>query len=157
MSKDIHLHLHFKHVPFSELNEEQKNLVEKCVEKSHLGAYAPYSGFKVGAAALLESGEIVMGSNQENMAYPSGLCAERTLIFYCGSQFPEEKITKLAVYTPSFENQEELPYPCGACRQVLMETERRQTSPIEILMINKAKEILLAENAEMLLPLPFKF
>ena len=118
-------------------------------------AYAVYSHFQVGAALLLENGEIVTGSNQENSAYPSGLCAERTAIFYANAQYPESAVTMMAI--AAFTNGEFLPEPitpCGACRQVLLESENRYDKDIEIILHGTEKTYIL-RNAKQLLPLSF--
>jgi cytidine deaminase len=95
-------------------------------ETARKNAYAPYSKFLVGAALELENGKIITGSNQENAAYPSGLCAERTAIFYAGAQFPNQKILKMAISAGSQENVLNRPIPpCGACRQALIEYEQK--------------------------------
>jgi cytidine deaminase len=141
---------------FDELESNVKNLVNESIKATE-SAYAPYSKFKVGAAALLEKGKIVIGSNQENAAYPSGLCAERVALFACGANFKDQKITHLSVYVESFENPSEIPMPCGGCRQVINQSEFRQDSAIKILLVTKNKDIYIAENSEQLLPFPFRF
>ncbi|MFY0672230.1 MAG: cytidine deaminase [Bacteroidia bacterium] len=141
---------------FEELNQNLKELVNESISATE-SAYAPYSNFKVGAAALLKSGTIVIGSNQENAAYPSGLCAERVALFACGANYKEQKITHLSVYVESFENPNEIPMPCGGCRQVINQSEFKQRSEIKILLVTKNKDIYMAENSEQLLPFPFRF
>ena len=138
----------------NELDAELKLLSEKAVEVID-NAYAPYSKFNVGAAVLLENGEIITGTNQENAAYPSGLCAERTAIFYANSKFPNIAVKAIAVSAK--KNGELLSQaipPCGACRQVLLETENRFKTDIKVLMISK-NSVLTIENAKSLLPLSF--
>jgi len=106
-----------------ELSETQVTLINKAI-KAAGSAYAPYSKYYVGAAVLLGNGEIITGNNQENAAYPSGLCAERVAIFYAGSQFPDVPATSIAIV--AIQNgsiQEEPVTPCGGCRQVLCEKE----------------------------------
>lgn len=118
-------------------------------------AYAVYSNFQVGAALLLENGEIVTGSNQENSAYPSGLCAERTAIFYANAQYPDSAVIMMAI--AAFTNGSFLPEPitpCGACRQVLLESENRYNKNMEIILYGTEKTYIL-ENAKQLLPLSF--
>jgi cytidine deaminase len=120
-------------------------------------AYAPYSNFFVGAAVLLDNGEVVTGNNQENASYPSGLCAERTAIYFAGSKYPEAKILSIAI-TASSQNQETstpIP-PCGACRQAISEYEVKQNSPIEIYFMGKTGEIIKSESLANLLPFVFK-
>ena len=103
-----------------ELSEELQGLMKQAVEVRDK-AYAPYSKFKVGAAILLDNGEVVVGSNQENASYPSGLCAERTAVYYAGAKFPESKILKIAITARSLNQEVTKPVPpCGACRQALI-------------------------------------
>lgn len=131
-------------------------LMDEAIE-ARKKAYAPYSKFKVGAAILLENGKVVTGSNQENASYPSGLCAERTAIYYAGAKYPKSKILKMAV-TASSQNQETskpIP-PCGACRQAISEYEVKQNSPIEIYFMGKTGEVLKSESLANLLPFVFK-
>ena len=119
-------------------------------------AYAPYSKFKVGAAILLDNGEVVLGSNQENAAYPSGLCAERVAIFYAGSMYPDAKIVQMAITAASDTNKTESPIPpCGACRQSIAEYEIKQESPIEIYFMGESGAIYKSNSLKNLLPLMF--
>ena len=119
-------------------------------------AYAPYSHFQVGAAALLEDGTIVTGTNQENAAYPSGLCAERTTLFYANSQYPDLSVKALAITarTPDGELCHTPLTPCGACRQVMVETEKRYGKLMRVLLCG-SEEVYIAESARSLLPLSF--
>ena len=117
-------------------------------------AYAPYSNFHVGAAALLDNGEIITGSNQENAAYPSGLCAERVALFHAGHQYPTVPVVALAIAAATNGRQVESISPCGACRQVLLETEQRFGRPMKIILCG-TKEMMVAQSAESLLPLCF--
>jgi cytidine deaminase len=108
--------------------EEIQSLMNQAIEISK-NAYAPYSKFRVGAAILLDNGKIVLGSNQENAAYPSGLCAERVAIFQAGAIYPDAKIVKLAITAASDTNPTLSPIPpCGACRQSIAEYEFKQNS-----------------------------
>ena len=139
---------------YNELTEIQKKLVEQAKEAC-LRAYAPYSQFNVGAAALLDNGEIVAGSNQENAAYPSGTCAERTTLFYAGAQYPDNAVTKLAIAAYKGDAYTKTPTaPCGACRQVILETEHRYNTPIEIILYGEEKTYIIT-SIESLLPLCF--
>lgn len=139
---------------YNELDAGQKKLVD-AAKDAVTRAYAPYSHFSVGAAALLDGGVVVTGNNQENAAFPSGICAERTTLFYAGAQYPRCAVRKLAIaamkdgaYTP-------LPTaPCGACRQVILETENRYGSPVEILLYGVEKTYIIASVKD-LLPLSF--
>lgn len=119
-------------------------------------AYAPYSNFHVGAALLLEDGTIVKGSNQENAAYPSGLCAERTAIFAAGATFPNKKVSMIAVAAKRKGENFFLPAnPCGACRQVISEYESKQQQPIKIIMEGGQGKIYICDSINVLLPLKF--
>lgn len=138
-----------------ELSENDRHLLQEAMEATKT-AYAPYSNFKVGAAVLLDNGIIVKGSNQENAAYPSGLCAERVALFSAGSQHPGVKIKAIAV--TAFLNNELTPHPvspCGDCRQVMAECEHRYRTDIRFIMIDTNKKILIAENVKSLLPFMF--
>ncbi len=137
------------------LPEEEKRLLEKAVEAVNK-SYAPYSEFHVGAAVLLENGEVISAGNQENAAYPSGLCAERVALFYAKSQYPDVKVKSIAVTARSdnFSIEGPLP-PCGACRQVIAETEKRQDSPIDILMAGEKGPVHKVTGIESLLPFTF--
>lgn len=138
----------------SELTSEEATLLVKASEATRC-SYAPYSHFHVGAAVLLENGEIICGSNQENAAYPSGLCAERVALFYANSHFPNVAIRAIAVYSSvnGVENSDPT-YPCGACRQVLLECENRSGQPIKVIM-GSAQKIQIVHSVSDLLPLAF--
>jgi cytidine deaminase len=124
-------------------------------KKAAKDAWAPYSGFKVGAAVLLENGEIIVGSNQENAAYPSGLCAERVALFSAHTQFPNKKVICMVVCAFKDGVLIDQPVtPCGSCRQVMVESNRRFGSPHKLIMHGKAKTIVVANSNE-LLPLMF--
>ena len=120
-------------------------------------AYAPYSMFRVGAAVLLDNGEIITGSNQENAAYPSGLCAERVVLFYAGSKYPDAKIKSLAIaaVAENFEFNNPVT-PCGACRQVMSEYEQKQNEPFKVLMQGNAGKVHVVDSVSQVLPLQFK-
>jgi len=139
----------------SELSAEERALLDDATEAIKT-SYAPYSQFRVGAAVLLESGKVVKGSNQENTAYPSGLCAERVAIFAAKAKYPNEKIRAIAVtaQTSNFEVDKPIT-PCGACRQVIAETEKRQKSKLKILMKGHSGPIISVDGVEILLPLMF--
>ncbi|WP_306353136.1 cytidine deaminase [Flavobacterium sp. '19STA2R22 D10 B1'] len=138
-----------------ELSVEDKSLMLEAVE-IRKKAYAPYSRFRVGAAVLLDNGEIVVGSNQENAAYPSGLCAERVAIFYAGAIYPEAKILKLAISATSDDKVVTSPIPpCGACRQSLVEYEYKQDVPFSIYFMGETGEIYKSDSVKNLLPFVF--
>lgn len=120
-------------------------------------AYAPYSGFSVGAAVKLENGETLSASNQENAAYPSGLCAERTVLFFANSNYPDVPIVKMVLVAFDKGELTTSPvYPCGACRQVMMETQDRFKKKIEVWMAGRDK-IHMVNSIDPLLPLKFTF
>jgi len=138
-----------------ELNDQTKKLFEEAffVRKS---AYSGYSNFSVGASVLLENGEILSGSNQENSSYPSGLCAERTVLFYANSKYPNTKIKEIVVVAGSNEKINEIPVaPCGACRQVISEYETKQNSNIGLYFMGEKGKIVYTDSINNLLP--FKF
>lgn len=139
---------------YSELVEEDKILVDKAkamTEKS----YAPYSKFHVGAALLLSNGKIVCGSNQENAAFPTSTCAERTTIFYAHSKYPEARFEKLAIAASSDGKFTENPVtPCGACRQAILEYEKFGGRPIKIYLYGE-KCVYVVNGITALLPLQF--
>ena len=138
-----------------ELPKDVQNLMDQAVE-IRKKAYAPYSQFRVGAALLLDNGKIVLGSNQENAAYPSGLCAERVAIFYAGSMYPEAKILKIAITAASDTNQTKAPIPpCGSCRQSIAEYEIKQETPIEIYFMGEIGSIYQSASLKNLLPFMF--
>jgi len=118
----------------SELSKEDQQLISQA-EEAYKNAYAPYSHFHVGAVALLDNGKTVVGNNQENVAYPSGLCAERVALFSVGANYPEATVKTLAIAAKGdLVDKDAVLSPCGACRQVIFESEKRQNSPIRILV-----------------------
>jgi cytidine deaminase len=140
---------------FGELSEDEQNLVE-AAQKVATAAYAPYSGFFVGAALLLEDGTVVSGSNQENVAFPSGICAERTAMFWAGANYPGKAIVKMAIYAQSNDFLVETPvYPCGSCRQVMSEYERIGKHPIRILMVAATGKTHAVNGLINILPVAF--
>ena len=152
--KDLNIQTIIKVCQYDELSDQDKQLIDKAKEMTQ-HSYAPYSKFKVGAAALLANGAIVTGSNQENAAYPSGLCAERTTLFYANSQYPDQAVLTLAIAARTEQDFIDNPIPpCGACRQVRLETETRYKHPVRILLYGK-KEIYLIKGIRDLLPLSF--
>ncbi len=140
---------------FDELDLEFQQLINKAKDQIQK-AYAPYSGFHVGAAVQLDNGEIFTGSNQENSAYPSGLCAERVAMFYANSQYPDIAVKSIAIAAHTNGNFLKEPItPCGSCRQVLLETEMRFEKNIKILLYG-TENIYMIENVRQLLPLCFE-
>ena len=140
---------------FNDLTDSDKNLI-RIAKNSLKSAYAPYSGFLVGASVLLENGEVISGNNQENVAYPSGLCAERVAIFYASSEFPNDKIKAIAVTAISkkFEIKDVIS-PCGACRQVISEYEVKQNENIRVLLHQANDTVINLNSISELLPLMF--
>ena len=139
----------------SELPEEIVNLMQYAIE-ARKKAYAPYSKFHVGAAILLDNNEVVTGNNQENASYPSGLCAERTAIYYTGAKYPNAKILKMALIAGSIEHETNVPIPpCGACRQAIAEYEIKQDHPIEIYFMGESGKVVKSNSLANLLPLIF--
>jgi cytidine deaminase len=137
-----------------ELDEADKVLVKAAREASS-GAYAPFSGFSVGAAVLLANGEIITGNNQENTAFPSGLCAERVAVFFANARYPDVPIVAVAIASSvAGKPSEKCVYPCGACRQVLLQSELRFGNKMRVLMAG-AGEIHATDSAGDLLPLSF--
>ena len=154
--KEKKIQLSFITAHISELSENEQQLVENA--KSALKtAYAPYSGFLVGSSVLLENGEIINGSNQENVAYPSGLCAERVALFYAGARYTNIKVKTIAVsvLSKNFEVNDVIS-PCGACRQVMAEYEEKQEEAIKVILHSPTDEVLIANTVEDLLPFMFK-
>ncbi|MFB9108922.1 cytidine deaminase [Flavobacterium gyeonganense] len=138
-----------------ELPNDIQDLMIQAVE-IRKKAYAPYSKFRVGVALLLDNGKIILGSNQENAAYPSGLCAERVAIFHAGSIYPEAKILKMAITAASDLNQTHAPIPpCGSCRQSIAEYEIKQDTPIEIYFMGEIGVIYQSASLKNLLPFMF--
>jgi len=138
-----------------ELTAEERELVLASQEMT-ANAYAPYSGFFVGAAVLLGNGEIVTGSNQENAAYPSGLCAERVAVFAASSRFPGVPMRMVAISTKTSAAEMSHPVaPCGACRQVILEYEELQQKPIRLLLSSETGKTIIVERIRDLLPLAF--
>lgn len=139
----------------NDLPSEIQLLMNKAVE-IRKNAYAPYSKFRVGAAILLDNDKIVLGSNQENAAYPSGLCAERVAIFQAGAIYPNAKILKIAITAASDNNPTLSPIPpCGSCRQSIAEYEFKQEEPIELYFMGESGEVYRSNSIANLLPLSF--
>ena len=152
--REINLSTKIAVYPLAECSDIEKKLItaaKHATEKS----YAPYSNFKVGAALLLKNGEIITGNNQENAAYPSGLCAERVAVFYANSVYPDQKIEAIAI--AAWANNtftKDAITPCGGCRQVLLEAENRFSAPMRILMYSE-EGIYVVNTIKTLLPLSF--
>ncbi|WP_282017386.1 cytidine deaminase [Salegentibacter mishustinae] len=138
-----------------ELPETIQDLMKEAV-LARDNAYAPYSQFKVGAALVLDNQEVVTGSNQENASYPSGLCAERTAIYYAGARYPEAQIENIAISAKSMKHKVDAPVPpCGACRQALVEYEVKQKAEIAVYFMGESGKVMKANSIKDLLPLIF--
>lgn len=134
----------------SELDPQDSELVDRAKQACQT-AYAPYSKFRVGAAARLKSGKIIAGSNQESEVFPSTLCAERTLLYYHGANMPDDPIVTLAIASVPGERE---CYPCGGCRQTINDVQKRQGSPLRVIMCGD-KSCSIIDNANYLLPFTF--
>ena len=138
-----------------ELTAEERHLVELAIEATNR-SYAPYSHFRVGAAVRLANGIEIIGCNQENAAYPSGLCAERTALFSAGAQYPDEPVEMLAIAARGTDGEltEEPTGPCGSCRQVIIESETRSRRRMKILLYG-SKYVYVIDGIGQLMPLSF--
>lgn len=138
-----------------QLSETEQQLCRKAVEATY-SSYAPYSTYHVGAAIRLANGSIVAGANQENASYPCGTCAERTALHYAQSAHPTEPIEAIAIAaeTKASDTAAPPPYPCGLCRQALVEAERRQDAPIKVIVVTSEKALVFS-SASCLLPFAF--
>lgn len=140
---------------WNELTKEEQSLAEQAKEAT-LGSYSPYSKFAVGAALLLANGMVVKGSNQENVSYPCGLCAERTALFYANATYPDQPVVMLAIAAQNSEGFLSSPItPCGACRQALLETENRFGVKMRVILYG-TERIYRVESIASLLPLQFE-
>jgi len=139
----------------NELSETERLMIEKAILICE-NAYSPYSSFKVGATLLLSNGEFVSGSNQENIAYPSGICAERVALFSAGSNFSNESIVSIVIVSKGeLLKMGQILSPCGACRQVLLESEFRQSKPIRVILTNPSGRVVVFSSVVDLLPFAF--
>ena len=137
--KEIVLQTNIKACTLDELSAQDREIVE-VARKATANSYAVYSGFNVGAAVRLSDGTVVSGTNQENAAYPSGLCAERTTIFWANSQYPDKAVEVLAIAARTSQGELERPIsPCGACRQVMAQYQLKSGIPMRILLVGAHK------------------
>lgn len=134
--------------------DEQLSLLEQEAYEAARKAYAPYSRFKVGAAVLLSNGIVVTGSNQENAAYPSGSCAERTALFYAGAQYPKASVVMIVIVAENEQGRIQNISPCGACRQVMAEVSSRQKAAFAVALCGTDKATVIKNNWDLL---PFSF
>jgi len=140
---------------WKELPDSEYILIEKAYEASK-DAYAPYSNFRVGAAVLLADGTIVKGNNQENIAYPSGLCAERVALFYAGANYPNTVVKTIVVLAQGdLVAEDECVSPCGSCRQVIAESESRQNEAIRIILVAQDGKTWIFNSIKDILVFPF--
>ena len=154
--KEIKIYSNFK--VFDSINELPSQIIQlfKEAKLTRESAYSEYSEFSVGAAVLLENGEIICGSNQENASYPSGLCAERTALFYANSKYPKIKIREIAIIAGSINKINNNPVaPCGSCRQVISEYQTKQNADIGLYFMAEKGKIIYTDSINNLLP--FKF
>ena len=152
--KEIDLHIKIGFAQMDELQADDRELVEKAIAATN-NSYAPYSKFYVGAAVRLADGSIVIGANQENAAFPSGLCAERTALFAAQANHPDQSVLTLAIAARNENGLLDEPIsPCGACRQVILGVEDRYKQPIRILLYG-TKGVYMVDSVKDLLPLCF--
>lgn len=151
--KEQQMQIRYAVLAVSELEGEDLRLYRAAWEASGR-AYAPYSRFRVGAAALLGDGTVVTGANQENAAYPSGLCAERVALFSAGADYPDVPVVALAVIARTDDGAREAVSPCGACCQVLTESEARSRRPMRVLLCGR-DTVRVLESVSSLLPFSF--
>lgn len=145
------INISYEHCSIDELSPAEQEVVQAAFGATSK-AYAPYSGFKVGAAIRLRSGKILTAANCESEVFPSGLCAERSLLYSYATNHAEDIIELMAIASDPSERE---CYPCGACRQVMLDAERRQQNPIRIIMAGGGTASVV-ESAEVLLPFTFK-
>ncbi len=153
--KDLTITTAIKVAHYNELDNIEQKLIDIAREATNR-SYAPYSHFCVGAAILLDNGEIVAGANQENVAYPSGTCAERSACFYAHAQYPEAKFVSIAISARDTSGKEiARPIsPCGSCRQALLEYETLAGHNVKVLLSGR-EEIYILPSIKSLLPLAF--
>ena len=156
MPQELHLHISLHvYASLEELPEAGRQLMHQARQAAEK-AYAPYSNFLVGTALLLSDGSVVTGNNQENAAYPSGICAERTALFAMSSQKPDAEVTLMAIAARRRDNPDFLPVTsCGACRQVMSEYEQKQGRSMQVLMQGPDNTFYLCHTVQDLLPLQF--
>lgn len=152
--KEITLETKVKIVTAEELSAEYKELADTALAVTK-DAYAPYSNFLVGAAVLLDNGQVVTGTNQENVAYPSGLCAERVALFSANTHYPHAKVLAIAIAATTDGKPVEMVSPCGGCRQVMQEVENRFQHPMQVILCG-AEKFYIVEKATSLLPIAFE-
>ena len=154
--KKVERSISYTEYPSKEELSKEESLLLSEAQKATEGSYSPYSHFAVGAAVLLENGEIIRGSNQENAAYPVGLCAERVALFYASHKYPDIAVKAIAITAKSVEHPVEDPIkPCGSCRQVMSETEYRFKHKMKIILKGETDKVIIFDGTENLLPFSF--
>lgn len=153
--KELDIRTLIHEVQMDELTSDERTLIEMAIEGTNR-SYAPYSNFHVGAAIQLENGVRFIGCNQENAAFPAGICAERSAIFAAGAQYPDQPVTMLAITARGKDGEviAEPASPCGTCRQVLIETETRFHNPVRILLYGRNR-VYVVDSIKQLMPLSF--
>ncbi|MBQ6652313.1 MAG: cytidine deaminase [Prevotella sp.] len=152
--KELNIEIKLRQCQIDELAPADRELVEKAIEAT-ANSYAPYSHFNVGAAIRLDDGRVMIGANQENAAFPCGLCAERTAIFAAQAQCPDQPITAIAIAAKNQSGLLSTPIsPCGQCRQVMLEIEDRYKRPLRILLYGTSG-IIVVDSTKDLMPLSF--
>ncbi len=151
--KELNISIQYQQFSLGELKKKDRESLDYARIMSEK-AYAPYSKFFVGASVLLENGKLIGGNNQENAAYPSGLCAERVALFSAKSNFPTISVESVSVFIPAISGST-IPSPCGACRQVISEVQFAQEAPIRLLLMNSDEVVWVFNDASDLLPFSF--
>lgn len=153
--KDLDISIKIQVAQMEELTAQEQSLINQAIEATSR-SYAPYSHFHVGAAILLGNGVTLMGCNQENAAFPAGICAERSAIFAAGAQYPDQPVVMLAIAARNSEHRltADPVSPCGTCRQVIIETETRFKHPVRILLYG-TKHVYVMDGIQQLMPLSF--
>ncbi len=147
--------IQYKQLSYDLLADKERLLFDSALS-IRKNSYSPYSGFAVGAAVMLETGDIIKAANQENEAYPSGLCAERIALFFAGSSFPDKKITAIAIAAADEKSRPMPAVPCGACLQVMSEYEKRSGIPMNIIFMQDDNQLVVVQGVANLLPFIFK-
>ncbi len=153
--KEMTIKSTIREAQMDELTDQERALIEQAIEGTNR-SYAPYSHFHVGAAILLQNGVTFIGCNQENAAFPAGICAERSAIFAAGAQYPDQPVVLLAITARGKDGEliAEPASPCGTCRQVLIETETRFHHPVRILLYGRNR-VFVMDGIKELMPLSF--
>jgi len=153
----MHKEITIKYLYFEDYNSLEKEdvaLIQKA-QATSVDAYAPYSNFQVGVSILLANNKVVLGNNQENIAFPSGLCAERVALFYANANYKEKVKTIVIVSKGDLISDNQVISPCGSCRQVILESEKRQGTPIKIVLVSQNKSVYVFNSILDLLPFGF--